>query len=227
VILLALESSTRRAALALRTADGATAGAATDPEVRHGRALLPAIRDLCASAGVAPRELQAVAVGLGPGSFTGTRVGLTAAKTIACAVGCPLYGLSSLEVIARSGRLPQGRLAVAVDAQRREIFTADFRIDGHDQRPVRLGPDRLEPIDAWLDRPDRPPWVLCPDPDRLLRAAEGRLDPEAVRDVHPEPEALLQTALDVAAAEPPLDPRWLEPVYLRRSAAEETHDRAP
>src|SRR4051794_8320527 len=95
--LLALDTSTPVAAVALARGDGDVLVAPSDPDPRHGRALLPMVRDLLARSGLALRDLDVLAVGLGPGSYTGLRIGLTAAKTLAYATGVPLIGLDSLE----------------------------------------------------------------------------------------------------------------------------------
>ena len=90
--ILALDTSTPRAAVALATADGDVHVARPDPEARHGRDLVPGVRDLLRRAGLAARAIDVVAVGLGPGSYTGLMVGLTAAKVLAYASGAPLVG---------------------------------------------------------------------------------------------------------------------------------------
>src|SRR5947208_1277721 len=90
--ILALDTSTSYSALAIQRADAAVFYATPDPSQKHGRSLLPAVRDLLAEAGLSVSDLDALAVGLGPGSYTGLRIGLTAAKTLAFAKGKRLVG---------------------------------------------------------------------------------------------------------------------------------------
>lgn len=219
--LLALETSTLRAALAIRRADGRTFTARTDPAVRHGRGLIPALRELLARADLRPTDLEAIAVGLGPGSFTGLRIGLTAAKTLAYATGRPLVGLDSFDVLARNA-LPQAlRVVVLADAQRGELFAAEYQRDAPGAPPARLGPTRIVTAVPYVETLPAGTFVLGPALDRqTLRlpdsVARGTLDQN-----HPDGLHLLDLAHEAFAAGRREAPWFLEPVYIRRSAAEE------
>ena len=90
--------------------------------------LVPMVQELCAEKNVALGDLDALAVTLGPGSFTGVRVGLAAAQGIAFALSIPLYGYSTLEAISKT--VEERPLTVAVDTKRGEVFTQDFAEDG-------------------------------------------------------------------------------------------------
>jgi tRNA threonylcarbamoyladenosine biosynthesis protein TsaB len=118
----------------------------------HGQALAPLIQSTLGSLGLAPKDLDLLAVGRGPGSFTGLRVGLALAKGLAFAANLPLLGLSSLAVLA-AGAGP-GLVAPLIDAKRREIFTTIYRVGPGQVEPLTdilaLGPDRLWP--ALLER---------------------------------------------------------------------------
>jgi len=97
----------------------------------HGRELLPAIDALVGEAKIAKSDIGAVAVSVGPGSYTGLRIGVTAAKTLAWAQGCGLAGVSTLEALARdaaAGELPEStrRVVPVVDARQREVYCAVF-----------------------------------------------------------------------------------------------------
>jgi tRNA threonylcarbamoyladenosine biosynthesis protein TsaB len=100
----------------------------------HGRELLPAIDALVAEAGIAKADIGTVAVSIGPGSYTGLRIGITAAKTVAWALGCDLVGVSTLEALAREAvqSAPEGtrRLVPVVDARQREVYAAVFDLEG-------------------------------------------------------------------------------------------------
>ena len=102
--ILVLDTSTGRAAIGLRVRDGSVYSTVTDGAQRHGRDLIPCLAELLARAGVAAREIEAIGVGLGPGSYTGLRVGVTAAKTLAYVTGAALVGLDSLEAVAWNAR---------------------------------------------------------------------------------------------------------------------------
>jgi tRNA threonylcarbamoyladenosine biosynthesis protein TsaB len=219
--LLALDTSTPLAAVALAGTDGVVHVAPSDPGPRHGRALIPAVRDLLARAGLALRDLDALAVGLGPGSYTGLRIGLTAAKTLAYALGKPLIGLDSLEAVARNAPAEALRIAVVADAQRGDLYAADFARSNPGDPPVRLAPTRIEPAALWIAHLAPGTCVLGPGLARLpsplpasIHAPGSELDrPHGTRLIELAHEAWLRGQRD--------DPWFLEPVYLRRSAAED------
>ena len=218
---LALDTSTPRAAIALARADGAVDVAETDPALRHGRGLIPAIRDLLRGAGLRAADLDALAVGLGPGSYTGLRVGVTAAKALAYAAGCPLVGLDSLEAIARNAPPAALLVAVAADAQRGDLFAADFRRASAGGPLERLAPTRVEPAARWAAGLAPGTLILGTGLERLAPSL-----PDSVRLAGPElgqprGEGLAQLAGAAIASGRRDDPWFLEPVYLRRSAAED------
>lgn len=225
--LLALDTSTPRAVLAARLSDGRVLVAAPDPAPRHGRSLVPAIRDLLAAAGLPLQELDGIVVGLGPGSYTGLRIGVTAAKTLAYTLGRPLAGFDSLDLLARNVPADATRLSVIGDAQRGDLHVADFiRLDPS-AAWTRVGPTRVEAAVEWAAAREPGTCVLGP-------AATGRLasvipshavrphDPEAD---WPDPERLAELAVELWESGRRDDPWYLEPVYLRRSAAEEQWDK--
>ena len=225
MILLAIDTSTPRAALALDLGpDGGPPRLApidADPGRRHGRGLIPAIKALLESAGITARDLGALAVGLGPGSYTGLRIGLTAAKTIAYAAGVPLYPLDSLEAIARSAPLDAAHLAVVVDAQRGDGYVAEFARDRPGDAPRRLTPTRVEPLVPWALALPPGTLVLGPALDRLPLPWPPALRLGTPDQGHPDPLALLALASEAVAAGRIAEPFALEPIYLRRSAAED------
>jgi tRNA threonylcarbamoyladenosine biosynthesis protein TsaB len=223
--LLGLETATRRAAVAV--ARGAKIFVSEpDPNRRHGQGLLPAVRDLLHQAGLAAADLDAIAVGRGPGSFTGLRVGVTAAKTLAYALDKPLVGLDSLELIAQNAPAQARRVAVVADAQRGDVFAADFARDRPAGPLRRVAPTRVEPRDCWLDHLTEGVWVLGPDLEPLV----ARLPPFVVAAPElgwPQGRGLIDLARAAFQAGRHEDFWFLEPVYLRRSAAEEVAPPSP
>jgi tRNA threonylcarbamoyladenosine biosynthesis protein TsaB len=222
---LALDTSTTRAAIALALDDGTVLVAPTADDRQHGRGLLPAIRDLLQAGGLTVARLDAIAVGLGPGSYTGLRVGLTAAKTIAFALGKPLVGLDSLEVLAANAGTDALRVVVVADAQRGDLFVADFVREAAGGPILRVGQTRVEAATDWAARLEPETLVLGPAVLRRGFVAPGsaRLpaDPE---DHRPEGRRLIPLALAALDAGRLVDPWFVEPVYLRRSAAEDQWD---
>jgi tRNA threonylcarbamoyl adenosine modification protein YeaZ len=145
VLVLALDTATpaSTAALVEVTADrliGVAERRTVDPRA-HGEKLAPEISATLAEAGVRPGDLGAIVAGLGPGPFTGLRVGLATAASMAQALGIPTYGVCSLDGIGRAAG--PGRVLVATDARRREVYFATY-VDG----VRRFGPEVAKPADV-------------------------------------------------------------------------------
>lgn len=100
---------------------------------RHGELLAPMIAKVMADAGAARADLTAVAVGVGPGPYTGLRVGVVTARVLGAVLGIPVYGVCTLDLIAAAiPATPAGEFLVATDARRKEVYWA--RYDGHGRR---------------------------------------------------------------------------------------------
>jgi tRNA threonylcarbamoyladenosine biosynthesis protein TsaB len=224
--LLAIDTSTERAAIAVADDDGHVVASTTDAGRRHGRDLIPRLKALLDSAGTRPEDLTAIAVGLGPGSYTGLRVGVTAAKTLAYATGVPLIGFNSLHAIGRNAPEDAERVLVIADAQRGELYVAELGRSAAGEALRPLADTRIEPLSAFCSRLEAGSVVLGPalDSPRVrsaIPAAFLRLD-----DVSNEPrgECLIRLAREVLSTGRRENPWLLEPLYLRRSAAEDQWD---
>lgn len=108
--------------------DGAVAGEyVTNIKKNHSIRLMPAIDQVMKETGMKPEELDRIAVAHGPGSYTGVRIGLTTAKTMAWSLGIPVVGVSSLEAVARQGVFFQGYVCPFFDARRGLVYTGLYR----------------------------------------------------------------------------------------------------
>jgi tRNA threonylcarbamoyl adenosine modification protein YeaZ len=142
VLVLTLDTSTPAVTAAVSRVMPARAVAtlASRAEVatnRHGELLAPMIEAVLAAAGAVPGDLTAVGVGLGPGPFTGLRVGIMTAAAMTDALAIPAYGACSLDVIAHSVRSEDFSYAVMTDARRKQVYWASYdeigrRVDGPD-----------------------------------------------------------------------------------------------
>ncbi len=193
-------------------------GGGPDPR-RAAQTLVPSIALLLKQHGLAPQDLQLVAVASGPGSFTGLRIGVVAAKTMAHAAGAKLVGVHTLAAIAEGCARESGRLWAIADAQRGELFCAAF--DASDTAPPRQPPTHTVPIADWLARLE-PGDAVAGQP---LNELAERL-PEGVAAVDQERWTLTAASvgrLGLRLAQAGLfdDPLQLVPSYYRRSAAEE------
>jgi len=126
-LLLAIDTATPQVAVAVGD-DGRVLGSVhLSARRRHAEALAPAVAYLCTQTGVELRQLGGVAVGVGPGLFTGLRVGVTTAKVMGQALDVPVVGVSSLDLVAHPLRVAGRTIAAVLDARRHEVFHARYR----------------------------------------------------------------------------------------------------
>ena len=134
--ILGIETSTETGSLALLEGGETRARAEIDTHERHSARIIPILDRLLAEAGWTVDELEAVGAGLGPGSFTGIRVGLAVARGLSFALKIPLKGVSSFEALAR-GAEGEGRIAVLADARRGRIYLALYEKRGDGAVAIR------------------------------------------------------------------------------------------
>ncbi len=219
--LLAVETSGVHGGIALL--DGADTAALVEEVhleegLRHARDLLVAIKGACERAGWQPRAIDAVAVSIGPGSFTGLRIAVTLAKFVAWDTGAAIVAVPSLRALAENAPADCERMACIRDAKRGGLYASVFerRDDGLDET---FGPALIQPDDL-ARRLDRPAFIVgrgIPKAAEALAAFD--LAPEALWDVRPATVARLGYAMCERGEF--ADPLRLEPVYVRRPEAEE------
>jgi tRNA threonylcarbamoyl adenosine modification protein YeaZ len=184
----------------------------------HVEQLTPAIRGCLSQGGVRLGHLDLIVVGLGPGPFTGLRVGVVTAQVLASVAAVPLRGVCSLDALAAefAAQSPAGSFVVATDARRREVYWARYSRDG-----VRtVGPAVSAPADVPRDPTIGPGVNLYPD---QLVTAPGPLGQCSIPGGHP-PSPPWPRALDpgvLAVRGPDLPDAGREPLYLRRPDAAE------
>ncbi|MHB1036529.1 MAG: tRNA (adenosine(37)-N6)-threonylcarbamoyltransferase complex dimerization subunit type 1 TsaB [Pirellulales bacterium] len=191
-----------------------------DPSQRSAQSLAPGLRDLLKEVGWRPSDVQLVAVPVGPGSFTGLRVGVTAAKTLAYAVGAEVLGLDTLEVVATRAPGEIRALSVVMDAQRGQVLAGSF-VRGDDGWFRELAPTTLLDSEVWLAGLAAATIVTGPGLSKLA----ARL-PEGATALAPELWSPTAATVGLLAARRyeagQRDDLWkLTPRYFRLSAAEE------
>ena len=144
MLLLGLDTSTPAVTVALHDGDSVLARRTTVDAKRHGELLAPAVSAVLTEAGCRPADLTAVAVGVGPGPYTGLRVGIVTALALGDALSVPVHGVGSLDVIAAAVDGAAGPVTVVTDARRREVFWATY----DDDRRRTSGPAVGRPSDA-------------------------------------------------------------------------------
>jgi tRNA threonylcarbamoyl adenosine modification protein YeaZ len=212
VLVVVLDTSTPAVTAALVRVDGGVdvVGQRRSVDARaHGELLAPAIDAVLAEGGVGPADLSAVVAGVGPGPFTGLRVGLVTAAALSQALSIPAYGVCSLDGI---GASTVGAVLVATDARRKEVYWARYRDGARVTEPAVNRPADLaealagEPVDAAVG-------------DGALRYAEALPWPVSPQPRYPEAAALARMAAPRVTGRAPSEA--LTPLYLRRPDAAE------
>lgn len=212
---LAVETSTLAGGVALLDGERLRGEYRLDVTATHSERLMPAIDRLLADAGWAPADLSGLAVAVGPGSFTGLRIGLSAVKGLALALGIPIAAVPTLDAMAAA--LPFASLPVCpvLDARKGEVYCCLYRWDGHAMRRewdyLALAPD------AFTSRLTEP-VILLGDGAAAMRSPHARLAPPHRRQPSPASVAVLGAAR-LAAGEA-IPPAAVVPIYLRPSEAE-------
>jgi tRNA threonylcarbamoyladenosine biosynthesis protein TsaB len=217
--LLLLETSGRAGWAALAEGGRLCGLRPLDEARRHARDLAPAVAELLRVAGWPPRDLHAVVVDRGPGSYTGLRVGLMSAKTLAYATGCTLLLLDAFAIVAEQAPSDVNRLDVVADAQQDKIYLQPFVRTVEGWRSA--APLAVRPFAEWLADRRTDAWVSGPG----LRKWADRLPAEVPRLTaerwEPLPESMLRLALLRWRGGESDDVLSAEPLYLRPSSAEE------
>ncbi len=223
MIILGIETATLQVGCAVGGVEGALASFTATRGRRHAETLVPAVQFVCAQAQVELAEVSVVAVDVGPGLFTGLRVGVATAKALALALRVPMVGLSSLDLLAFALHHTDGLIATMVDARRGEVFAAMYRpVPGGVQRvaePRVCSPGELASElmamgeDCLLVGDGAIRYASSFDDARHLRIADGAF-------AHPSPAALVQLAHARAVREEFVQLSELEPMYLRKADAE-------
>jgi tRNA threonylcarbamoyl adenosine modification protein YeaZ len=151
-VLLAFDTATPYVTVALHDGEVVVAAAQSEERMKHGEQLAPLIERVLREAGVARQDVTALAVGTGPGPFTGLRVGLVTARTLSLVLDVPAYGVCTLDAIALEAAAGLGGTSdfvVATDARRKEVYLAAY-----DEHGTRLsGPVVDRPAHVATDLP--------------------------------------------------------------------------
>jgi tRNA threonylcarbamoyl adenosine modification protein YeaZ len=213
VLVLAFDTSTPAVSVAVVRSDNEILSSLVVVEAnRHGELLAPMIREALDTADVGPSDLAAIGVGVGPGPFTGLRVGIVTAKAMSDALDIPAYGVCSLDLVADQHGYDGRPFAVMSDARRKQVYWALYdgageRIEGPDLGYPQMVSDLLR---------GRTTYVGGAGAD-LYREAFADFE-LATFGLYPSATDLGWRAAETAAARAPADS--LTPMYLRRPDAQ-------
>jgi tRNA threonylcarbamoyladenosine biosynthesis protein TsaB len=159
VIALAIDTATSATVVGLQLPDATVREARDDVEAgarpRHTSCLLPLAAGLLADAGLRWHDVELIAVGLGPGTFTGLRIGIASARGLAAATGAPLVGVGTLRALAAGAG--GGRVLAVIDARRGEVFVAGYDDGGELIGPVAVAPAGVAALTGGA------PWLAVGD----------------------------------------------------------------
>lgn len=222
--IIALETSAKAVSAAITQNGRVLASGYQDTGLTHSRTLMPIVEHLFRNTGLTLQDMDAVVVSAGPGSFTGIRIGVSAAKGLAFAADKPAVGVSTLAAMARNVAFCDGLVVCAMDARRNQIYNALFLAqDGH---LTRLTEDRAVALADLAEelRDDPRPKTVVGDGAQLCAEA---LDGAGIACRLAPPHLIMQNAMSVAleaehlAAEGGLvSAQALSPVYLRPPQAQ-------
>lgn len=223
MLILGVETSTSQVSCAIGGHEGVLGASQAKRGQRHAEVLVPMIADLCRTVDVALAGIGVVAVGVGPGLYTGLRVGVATAKALALALRTPMIGVPSLDLLAFPVRYTSRLIVTAMDARRGELFVASYRATpGGIQQ---LGPPRVSTpaeLASELEVVDGDCLLVG---DGALRYADlfesaRRVEIAEGAQSYPSAWALVQLAHAQALREEFVVPAQLRPIYLRRPDAE-------
>ena len=222
MLTLAIETSTRKGEIALsRDGEMLSVRSLGPVSQRHATTLFVEIDAAFREHGLSPGELTRIGVSLGPGSFTGLRIGIVAAKTLAYSLKCELCGIDTFLAIAHAAPVELEKLYVVGDAQRGDLFVG--RYESHlDGGWKQASPIEVLSIEDFLKSLSSEDHVSGPGLQRYKSEVgqKANLVEPALR----EPHALAVCQLSQSQGVPLSDPWSLVPFYLRKSTAEEKWD---
>jgi len=220
--LLAIETSAEACSVALLH-DGKCREIYEHAPMRHAELLLPWLRTLLEEKNLSLGDLDAIAFGRGPGSFTGLRIGIGVVQGLAWGAGLPVVPVSSLAAVAQAAagiaRQATSRICVALDARMQEVYTADFQLGG-DGLVRPLGAERVCPP-AAVEVAAGEPFIAAGNGfDRFSELKESAVNAaECHPDIWPRAGMTGKLALGWLEKNEPLPAALAQPVYLRNDVA--------
>ncbi len=220
MLLLAFETSAKAASVALFQEEKLLAESYQNTAATHSQTLMVMAEDMLRQCGLTARDVQAVAVAAGPGSFTGVRIGVAAAKGFAWGGELPCYGVSTVEAMAKGLGVWDGYICSVMDARRNQVYNALFSVKNGEM--TRLCEDRaiaLSDLEAELNALDGPIYLVGDGSLLTYHTVPGLILPPEHK-LHQRAVGVGLLALEKIAAGDPGDAALLTPNYLRLSQAE-------
>lgn len=222
--ILAIDTATMVSSVAVADKDRLLAELTVQTRLTHSETLLPHVEQALKLAGVEKAALEGVAVSLGPGSFTGLRIGLAAAKAIAYGLDIPIFGIPTTEALAWHYPVPGVAVVPFIDAQKGNVYSAVYQ--WQEEGFAEISPVQVYTMEEALELCGAQPVHVLAVGDMAVKRLAGREDLPSNVQV-PPPHVVMPRAANVAmaglkrlAAGQEDSVMNLEPVYIRRSEAE-------
>ena len=219
--ILAFETSAKAGSVALLEDDKLLGENYCNTGLTHSQTVMPMAEQLLKTCGCTPADVQAVAVAAGPGSFTGIRIGVAAAKGYAWGAEIPCYGVSTLEAMALQLGVKNGYVLPVMDARRQQVYNALFRAT--DGVLERLCPDRaisLEELANEMKNLSEPVFLVGDGSQLCYNTLGGNLVLPEEHRLHQRAAGVGLAAWKAICAGEKGDAAALQPNYLRLSQAE-------
>ena len=220
---LAIETPARTGSIAA-VEDGNVVGEEQfEHGLQHAAQIVPIIDRLCRARGWTARDLDELYVSAGPGSFTGLRIGITLAKTMALATGVKLVAVPTVRVLVENAPREARHVVLVLDAKRAQIFTARFERDERGKW-IEREPAHLDSLAAMLERAPRPVHLLgegLPYHERFIRRDDLGVIVTGAELWRPQARVVAMIGGAMAREGQFVDPDRFAPIYIRKPEAEE------
>jgi tRNA threonylcarbamoyladenosine biosynthesis protein TsaB len=224
---LAIETSARVGSIAVARDGAVLAEEQFEHGLAHAAQIVPIIDRLCRAQGWSPRDVEHLYVSAGPGSFTGLRIGITLAKTMALATGVKLIAVPSVRVLVENAPADARHVIIVQDAKRDQIFSARF--ERHADRWLEREPAQLSSLSQMLAPSPRPVHLLgegIPFHQKFIPADDRSVIITAAELWRPRAATVAKLGSQMAARGEFTNPDRLIPIYIRKPEAEEKFDAA-
>ena len=229
MLVCGIETSTPKTSVAIGSATELVSGYQLGRGKHNDQVVIPAIQQMLTDSGLAWRQINGIAVGLGPGLFTGLRVGLATAKALAQSLSVPIVGMSSLDVLAYTVRHTRRLICTCVDARRKEVFWAFYRpVPGGVQRITDFRCAAPEHCLNEIEAMGEPVLAVGNGPLVYRQAFEHearRVELAGTGDSAPTAVPLIELAVRRFEREETDRVVDLRPLYIRKTDAELTWER--
>ena len=219
---LALETSGRTGSVALAENGTVLAEEQFSHGLKHAAGIIPIIDRLCRGRGWAPRDLGEIYVSVGPGSFTGLRVGVTVAKTLALTTGATVVAVPTVEVLVRNAPPGWEHAVIVLDAKRDQVFTASF--DNRDGAPATREAAHLGDLRSIIGRTPRPVHLIgegIPHHQQFIPIDDPGVIVTPSGLWQARAAAVVEVGYRLVRQGLSTEPDALTPLYIRRPEAEE------